>query len=302
MLDGADHFQPSGARSAEFLQRDVAGEDKCFLHSILCSLHLPRSRTAERTFERRSGRASLLIEAGQLWNGQHWIAQPIPYGPTARLLLGYVFTEAVRTGKREIYVGASPADLIRKIGGSPTGGQIDRGSYVALFTQGSALAACKLALGFDEGRRVVTQARCPIEQFVISRDTQDRQLSLWSPTLILSRDFLADLVEHAVPLDMRALIALRQSAFAQDLYAWLAYRLCSLASPTYVPWMALYRQFGANEYGCIKDFKKRIKRPLIQALCVYPDAKVEIVTGGLVLKPSRPPIAPIRSIITGNGR
>src|SRR5207244_1905017 len=59
-----------------------------FLHSVLCSVGLPRRNIAERSFQRTSGKASLLIEAGRLWNGREWITQPVPYGPIPRMIAG----------------------------------------------------------------------------------------------------------------------------------------------------------------------------------------------------------------------
>ena len=48
----------------------LAGEkDPQFLHAVLCQLGLPRNPTLQRTFERRSGRASLRLQAGELFDG-----------------------------------------------------------------------------------------------------------------------------------------------------------------------------------------------------------------------------------------
>lgn len=41
----------------------------------------------------------------------------------------------------------------------------------------------------------------------------------------LTADFNGSLVEYAVPLDARALSALKHSALALDVYSWLAHRL-----------------------------------------------------------------------------
>ncbi len=43
--------------------------------------------------------------------------------------------------------------------------------------------------------------------------------------LTLSERFYNDLTSHAVPVDMRAVIALKGSALAVDIYSWLTYRL-----------------------------------------------------------------------------
>ena len=51
-----------------------------FLHSVLCQVGSPRRKVDEPRFERTSGSASLLIEAGRLWDGRRWLPQPLPYG------------------------------------------------------------------------------------------------------------------------------------------------------------------------------------------------------------------------------
>jgi hypothetical protein len=46
-----------------------------------------------------------------------------------------------------------------------------------------------------------------------------------------------------------------------------------------------------QEYRDPNDFKRELRRVLQKVLAVYPDAKVEMIRGGLPLKPSKPPIA-----------
>ena len=43
-----------------------------YLPAVLAQVGLPRSNTPERTFERRSGNVSLMVEAGRLYDGQGW--------------------------------------------------------------------------------------------------------------------------------------------------------------------------------------------------------------------------------------
>ncbi|MGB5297070.1 MAG: replication protein RepA [Thermoanaerobaculia bacterium] len=48
---------------------------------------------------------------------------------------------------------------------------------------------------------------------------------LWNSIVVLSAEFYADLVAHVVPIDLRALKALRGSPLALDIYSWLTYRM-----------------------------------------------------------------------------
>jgi hypothetical protein len=51
----------------------------------------------------------------------------------------------------------------------------------------------------------------------------------------------------------------------------------------------LRAQFG-QEYSDAKNFKKKFNEALRQVLLVYPDAKIERIIGGILLKSSPPPI------------
>jgi hypothetical protein len=58
-----------------------------------------------------------------------------------------------------------------------------------------------------------------------------------------------------------------------------------------VTWKALKAQFGTS-YKQLYHFKAKWPKALALAAAVYPDAGVEIRDDGVVLKPSRPPVAP----------
>ena len=122
-------------------------------------------------------------------------------------------------------------------------------------------------------------------------------LGMWPGSITLSAEFYASLVEHAVPLDSRAIGALQGSALALDLYAWLAHRLCRVRKPAgvKVSWANLRQQFG-QEYACSRDSKKKFKAALVKVLAVYP-AGVDDEVGGLRLRSSPPPIARSRTVV-----
>jgi replication initiator protein len=108
--------------------------------------------------------------------------------------------------------------------------------------------------------------------------------------LELSEEFFETLALHAVPLDHRALGALKHSALALDVYTWLAHRLCRIkkAEGIKLSWSNLRDQFG-QEYRDPKNFKKEFRQALRQVLAVYPDARIEDAAGGLIMRPSKPP-------------
>ncbi|SAL67672.1 replication protein RepA [Caballeronia humi] len=107
-----------------------------------------------------------------------------------------------------------------------------------------------------------------------------------SPRLRSPTKFFGEIVANPVPVDLRALRALRQSPMAIDLYCWLTYRNFSLRSPTTVPWEALKLQFGSGAEA-EKKFRETVKRALLQVVEVYPQANVVPTKAGLALSPSQ---------------
>ncbi len=271
-----------------------------FLHAVLCQVGLPRKRTDARTFERQSGHVSMLLEAGKLWDGRQWVDQPLPYGPTPRLVMVHVSSEAIRTKQRSVEIGASMRQFLQMLGMQTSGGA--RGSYHALRRQMEALAACRLLIGLQEQGRVVTVDAKPIKRFEAWLQQDGPQHTLWPGVLELSEDFYNTLSHHAVPLDYRALAALKHSSLALDIYTWLAHRLCRVKAfqGTKLSWSNLREQFG-QEYATSKNFKHEFKHALRQVLAVYPEARVGDMIGGLVLYPSKPPLSPTMMAVPNVG-
>jgi hypothetical protein len=84
------------------LSTDIAttpAEELAFQHSILAQTSLPAARpsTDLLIWERRQGRATLLVEAGKAINPRtgHFEQLGLPYGPKARLLLLHLNSEPV---------------------------------------------------------------------------------------------------------------------------------------------------------------------------------------------------------------
>lgn len=262
------------------------GEDMAFTHAVLCQVGLPRAKVEGRDFIRRSGNVELVVSAGYLTEGREMVLQPIPYGAIPRLALAWVSTFAVRNKERQIPIGESAAEFLRLMGMDDQGAR-----YTTLRRQMHALAACRLQMGYM-GRTLPNMA--PVKQFdAWLSDKEKQQRALWPGVMVLSEDYYGSLIESAVPLDNRALMALKGSALALDVYTWLAHRLHRIqgrARPLY--WANLREQFAQEYKGKDpdKDFKKEFLPALKKVLAVYPQAKVKPVTGGILLQSSPPPI------------
>jgi hypothetical protein len=114
---------------------------------------------------------------------------------------------------------------------------------------------------------------------------EPEQRPLWNSIVVLSTEFYDELVAHAVPIDLRALKALKGSPLALDIYSWLTYRMSYLRKPCLIPWEALQTQFGAD-YGRLRDFKRRFLAHLADVLLVYAAARLSERPNGLLLWPS----------------
>jgi hypothetical protein len=260
-----------------------------FLHAVLCQVGMPRKHVDGRIFERSSGGVSMILEAGRLFRRGHWIDMPLPYGTRPRLVMVYISSEAIRTKSRTIEIGESIYEFLKRLGIDPTGGP--RGGYTMFKKQMEALAACRLNLGMSLPDRDITINTQPISRFEAWLVNHGPERPLWPGVLDLSQEFFDTLTAHAVPLDYRALGALKHSALALDVYAWLAHRLCRIkdAKGIMLSWNNFKDQFG-QEYNDSRNFKKAFREALRQVSAVYPHAKLEQTSGGFILKPSPPPI------------
>jgi hypothetical protein len=261
-----------------------------FLHTVMCQVGMPRRMTEARTFERHNGHLSILLEAGRLYNGKTWIEHPLPYGTTPRLVMVHLSSEAIRTQSRRVEIGDTMRQFLLMLGMGDGGGP--RGGYTTVRRQVEALAACRLSIGMHAEGKVVTVDAKPIKRFEAWLHQDNDQPTLWPGSMELSPEFYDTLTHHAVPLDYRALAALKHSALALDIYTWLAHRLCRIkeANGVVLSWHSLREQFG-QEYSDPKDFKREFRDVLRQVLVVYPTARIEDVEGGIVLRESPPPIS-----------
>jgi hypothetical protein len=277
--------------AVEIETTNPAGNDIQYMHSLMCQVGLPRSKVDGIVFERKSGGAILLVRAGKIFDGHEMVQQSVPYGAMPRLMLAWMNTYAVRHKTAEVPVGDSASEFLRMMGIEPGGGK--RGSYTTFCKQAQSLAACDLTLGFNINGHAHTFYGKPIEHFEMWSQTESEQRALWPGIITFNDSYFKELIVHAVPLDMRALIALKGSSLAVDIYTMLSDRLHRITGrPVILHWKNLRDQFGQEYKGKDpdKDFKREFLRVLDQVKMVYPQAKIRKVKGGLLLMQSPPPI------------
>jgi len=213
----------------------------------------------------------------------------LPYGAIPRLILAWFATEAVRTQSRELVLGDSMSMFLRQLGLLPTGGRW--GSVTRLKDQTDRLIRATISCSYT------TKDRTALQNYLIADSANfwweprsPGQQSLFNSEVKLSDNFYQEIVNHPVPVDMRALHSLKQSPLALDIYGWLTYRMSYLRKPTTIPWEGVQAQFGSTYPMTTRgklDFKRAFLRQLKKVSVVYPEVKASDGLAGLLLKPSR---------------
>ena len=260
-----------------------------FLYSGWCQAALPHKKLADdAVWKLETDKVALLVEPGRrsvVGGGTEFVG--VPYGSRARLILLYLQGEALRTNSRDIELGRSLHAWLKRLD-IPIGGK----SFKDVREQAERLSRCHLSFHVRQGSRagLVNQSIVDTAMFVQEQET-DGQASLFIETARLSETFFEQLKRHPVPLEEAAIKSISNNSQALDIYCWLAYRLHVLPNARSITWRALHAQFGGG-YRRLDHFKERFIDNLKIAIAVYRHADVDINPEGVVLKPSRPPVAP----------
>jgi len=256
-----------------------------YMARALVQATLPHKKHSEHHFTRKNGNYTLSI-----------MADPeigLPYGVIPRLLLAWITTEVVRTKQREIELGDSLSDFMRELDLVPTGGRW--GSITRLKDQMRRLFSSVVRAHYQESGGEIGKTLTPVEEYQLWwTPKQPEQASLWKSTIKLGEGFYNEVISNPVPIDLRALKALKKSPMALDVYMWLTYRMYSVKKPFMINWDSLQLQFGADfaddksgRYGFKKGFTAALKKVQV----VYPDANVLPDKKGILISPSKVHIA-----------
>lgn len=273
-----------------------------FLTRLTALTNLPYRQVPDSRFTRHNGPYVLHIQAIPDIG--------LPYGRYPRLLLAWITTEAVRTRSRYLDLGNSLSAFMSQVGVSPHGGahgplarfqnqlarllattfqfyKIQRGKKLH-YTRGKGFVITDDSELWWEPRRLTSDAH-PLLECEVPAARRSRSTP-WSARLVLSERFLEEILEHRIPVNLRALGALR-APLAMDLYVWLTYRLHALSKSITVPWSDLHLQCG-SQTPRLAVFRLQVLQKLPSILTVYPEARVQEADdqSGLALKLSPPHI------------
>jgi Plasmid encoded RepA protein len=275
-------------RAVEAAASYMADEDNGigFLYSGLCQAALPHKRLGDTTsWQIKSDHVTLIVDPGSRpGNGDTPEPVGVPYGSRARLIMLYLQSEALRTKSREVTLGRSMSEWLRRMG-VPIGGK----SMLMIRDQAERISRCRLSFNVSGSRGLQIRQQTIVDDAIFLDTSSGAQGSLFLETARLSERFFEELQRHPVPLEEAAVRAINNNSMALDLYAWLAYRLHALRGPTPVSWSALKGQFGAG-FRARHHFESSFTENLRLALAVYRDARVDVTERGVTLLPSRPPV------------
>ena len=261
-----------------------------YLVRLLMLCTLPRRNPGRRLQYRRTNGPYELVMTATGTRG-------LPFGSLARVILAWVCTEALRTKSRELVLGHSLAEFMRKVGLSGRSGgrnglhtrvrdQLERLFHTTVrLVQYEGAAELSVSSQFTSSTELWWDVRAPEEAV------------LFESKVVLGEELFREILGQPVPLDLGVLKAMMRSSVGLDLYLWLAYRTFTLEQPVVLSWRQLYFQFGARpEQGVHKairqNFRASVLRELRKLEVAWPDLRYEVRRGGLKIWPSRSIVRP----------
>ncbi len=249
-----------------------------FVARCMVQATLPHSQVKEHYFQRTNGNFQLSLMANP--------SIGLPYGSVPRILLAWITTEAVRKKDPTLLLGDTLTSFMTDLDLVPTGGRW--GTIPRLRSQMQRLFSCTISCNYadPQGGGVAGVNFLIADSYAMWWKPQEPdQVALWQSFVTLGNKFYEEIIAHNVPIDRRALRALRRSPLALDIYTWLTYRMSYLSKPTEIPWEALAAQFG-SDYASLKHFKPQFRLALKKVLMQYPSARVGEGKYGVTLQPS----------------
>ena len=271
----------------QLVSASEADPEMGFMGRLLALCSLPRNNPGNRKeYKRVNGPFTLYMIAG----GDN----KLPFGNLPRLILAWVCTETVQTGRREIVLGKSLADFMRSLGIYSSSG----GKYTRLRNQMDRLFSATVQLIYEDehGKATVNSLIADSTAFWWN-PKRPAESTLWESKIELSEKFFNEIIRHPVPLNMNTLTALKRCSLGLDLYLWLTYRMFTLKRPLRLTWRQMYQQFGvdpaqASKNQTVQNFRYKVLRELKKIKLAWPELNYSTARGVLILSPSAPAIAP----------
>jgi hypothetical protein len=288
------------------IRLDPDKSDAAYMARQLVQCTLPHRNPGNVPLWKRSnGRLILSIVPGI--NRETSQTFGFPYGSIPRLLLFWMTTEAVKTKSRRLELGHNLSDFMLNVGLNPDNGSGKRSDARRLREQ--MVRLFKATISFDEvireqhrhGLTWLDMQVAPEGQLWWDPKQPDQSV-LWGSWIELGEKFFQAITATPVPVDTRALKALKRSPLALDLYALAVYKAFvanQRDEKQFVPWDGLLEQLGANyDPERIDHFKTELRPKLLRVAECFPERlKYEWSRDGLSFLPgTKLPISPTKQL------
>ena len=278
----------------------LTNEDIAYVPAIMTQVFFPQKPLpeTENTFETQHGKASVLIQSGILVDPKEedhivYEKQQVPSGSKARIILPYIVSTAIRNQQQEVDMGHSLRKFMESVG-MPISGQ----NAKEITAQVKNIAAAWIYFSYWGEKRISMR-----KEFIASTvdfwiDKDERQTTLWNPTMELGDNFYNLIQVTNMPFNMHHVVQLQRSPRRMDLYLFLCNRTPRIqpGKPAHIPLGALQRIF-APDIESPRHFKARLKEDLKAILKVYPRFRIEIKGDMMTLWKSPSPI-PQKTILS----
>ena len=202
----------------KILGRKWGTGDISFNHQVLCQLALPyRDPSPLPYFERESGSAYIRVHGGEVPDGfGEYKTVGVPYGTKARLILVLLATEAIRNKSPEIRIDSSFRRFCHSAGVTMSGRNAKMMKEQLL-----RLSACSMRLSLEQQTKTTVFQGFVFSEFSMQIPVDPRQEFLWNTEVKFSHEFYESLRTNAVPFERDALVSLKHSCRAMDIYLCL---------------------------------------------------------------------------------
>ena len=295
-------------------------DDFAYMARELVQATLPHRNPGDvPAWSRTNGNLTMTVRQGWTVDEKTGRGRPIgyPYGSIPRLLLFWLTAEAVAAKNRgdlggRIELGNTLADFMFQLGLNTDNGSVGAKRSDARRLRDQMERLFNAVISFEQaipgdGRSGDHRINMTVaSEALLWWSPQDpQQATLWGSWVELSKKFFDAITAHPVPLDMRALKALKRSPLALDLYSWLtyeAYRAHKSGKGRFVAWRLLAQQLG-DDYAEVTNFQQKAVATLRKIQALYPALKFGPLRGGIHIEPdSLPAITPRPAVTVEHAR
>ena len=274
--------------------QDIGYTSKLFVQALF-----PYRKTDEekRVIETAQGRIVVYADGG------------LPYGKYPRLIMAYIITRAVenagklKAGKIDleqavrIPLGHSMNHFLQAIGihGRGTGGK--KGTLSIVREQLLRLADARVTVKEDDGVRARGKHTQIMDEWDLWFDARDpNQGSFIESYIKLTPQFFQHIIESPIPIDLAVLRQLTKPR-SMDIYIWLTVKQFWLSKnnrDSYLfTWDMMAQSFATKPLTSsqnLADFRRELKAAIQDVILVWPDAGIEVSTGGVTVSKTAPSV------------